>query len=63
MQETKYHCDHCGKELNWKHDYIDTTIDTPWETILCDLCRECKQDLACIIKTFLEHKKEGKYEL
>ena len=41
----KFICDHCGKEINDKDDYIDCEIDFEEYEFDCDLCAECKEEL------------------
>ena len=50
MKETKFFCDHCGKEINGMNDYIGETI---LDEIEADLCGECIVDLNEIILNFL----------
>ena len=50
MKETKFFCDHCGKEINGMNDYIGEII---WDEIEADLCGECFVDLNEIIVNFL----------
>lgn len=51
MRVTKDYCDHCGKELNAIHDYIDQEVGlVGFET--ADLCNECLEELDKIIKAF-----------
>ena len=51
MKETKYTCDHCGKELNKIHDYIEQEI---FGCETADLCDECCEELEKTIKAFLK---------
>ena len=51
MRETKIYCDHCGKELDEMHDYLEQEVGlVGYET--ADLCTECLNELDEIIKTF-----------
>ncbi len=43
-------CDHCGKQLDAMHDYIDYDINNFTEV---DLCADCLRELETIIKNFL----------
>ena len=45
-------CDHCGKELNEMHDYVDTEFDTLDNFIMADLCAECYMEISQIITKF-----------
>jgi len=52
MIQTKIYCDHCGKELDEKHDYINTAV------LDCDLCRDCMDKLEEIIRKFIHKEKD-----
>lgn len=52
MTVTKTYCDHCGKETDNMHGYVDEEIDIGFETINCDLCRECIDELAKLVNDF-----------
>lgn len=54
MQVTKIYCDHCGKELTDKDDYIDSKISTPTKHIETDLCYDCTKKLNKIIMDWLK---------
>ena len=50
----EYHkCDHCGKELDEMHDYVDTEIDAVCWFSGVDLCKECAKELEKIVTSFL----------
>jgi len=52
-----YHkCDHCGKELNEMHDYVDSEIDMDMCRVEADLCEECAEKLKNMITYFLNKK-------
>lgn len=53
MTETKYLCDHCGKELNLQKDYDDIGIEVSGTYIAADLCSDCKEGLVALIKNFI----------
>lgn len=57
MKETKIYCDHCGKELDEMHDYIDLTIDLCWDIIHCDLCKNCIAELNSEVSVFVSKHK------
>lgn len=59
MTETKTYCDHCGKELDEMHDYVDVEIDMSTSWLRTDLCQECMQELKDIIFTFCEKVDKG----
>lgn len=51
MSVIHYHtCDHCGKQLDEKHDYADYDLNNFTEV---DLCADCLHELETIIKIFL----------
>ena len=56
MTETKIYCDHCGKELNEMHDYVDVEIDTVIGFIRTDLCHDCVYELDRKVKEFCEQR-------
>lgn len=56
MTETKIYCDHCGKELNEMHDYVDVEIDTAIGFIRTDLCHDCVYELDQMVKKFCEQR-------
>lgn len=58
MTETKIYCDHCDKELDSMHDYVDTHIDVVYEYFCADLCRDCVEALCNTIQSFLTRKTE-----
>lgn len=59
----KYYCDHCGKEINPKDDYIEYSIAEhfwdlePMPRTSCDLCAECKEEmcreLSAVVQSYL----------
>ena len=50
----EYHkCDHCGKELNEMHDYVDMDIDAVCWFNGVDLCKECAEELEKMVTSFL----------
>lgn len=58
MAFTAFHtCDHCGKILDEMKDYTNTDIDICYNTVSCDLCNDCIDELAKVVKAFV--KKEG----
>ena len=44
MRETKIFCDHCGKVLDKRHDYVETDIEVK-SFFKCDLCVDCIEEL------------------
>ena len=38
-------CDHCGKEINDKDDYIDYEIEFEANGYDCDLCAKCCDEI------------------
>lgn len=52
MKELMITCDHCGKELDDMHDYIDTEFDTKDNWICTDLCSECYAEISKTIREF-----------
>ena len=51
MTEIKTYCDHCGKVLNDRFDYVDTEIEAlSW--FKCDLCKDCINELERIVTRF-----------
>lgn len=54
MTETKIYCDHCGKELNEMHDYVDEEIDIGVYWLRTDLCQDCMEELKKIVRDFCE---------
>lgn len=51
MTEAKTYCDHCGKELHYMTDYIDTVINAK-SLFKCDLCNDCINELDEIVLKF-----------
>lgn len=52
MEQIKYFCDHCGKEITNEYG-IDAGIDIGselWLTV--DLCETCQKELAKFVKDF-----------
>lgn len=54
MTETKIYCDHCGKELNEMHDYVDEEINMGVYWLRTDLCKDCMEELKKIVCAFCE---------
>lgn len=63
MQQMKYTCDHCGKEITINdkgfvdNGYLDMRVDfmnTDKVTGLTDLCFECADNLFGMIKDYLK---------
>ena len=52
MKETKYYCDHCGKELDWNKDYIDYDISYFVDNDV-DICKECLDEYIEYTKNFI----------
>ena len=52
MTETKIYCDHCHKELDEMHDYVDIELDVGAEFLKTDLCKECLRELCRNINEF-----------
>ena len=52
MTVTKIYCDHCGKEIDGMHDWIQDEIMIANERIVRDLCADCGGDLIKIIEDF-----------
>lgn len=40
-----FYCNHCGKKINEKFDYIDYDIDFDELSYTVDLCAECKEKM------------------
>lgn len=53
MRVTYHKCDHCGKELNEMHDYVDVDIDAVGWFNGVDLCKECAEKLEKMVTSFL----------
>lgn len=53
MEQIRYYCDHCGKQLNLKTDYDDITIDIAHRRLKTDLCRNCVCELCDIIENYI----------
>lgn len=51
MRKTRVYCDHCGKELNEMHDYIEQDVGF-YEDNMVDLCADCFSGLDKIIKAY-----------
>lgn len=54
MTKTKIYCDHCGKELDEMHDYVDEEIDMGISWLRTDLCTECMEELKQIVYDFCD---------
>ncbi len=52
MKETKFYCDHCGKELDAADDYTEIEIQINYGGFDADLCKECVQELKKIARIF-----------
>ena len=52
MKEVKTYCDHCGKVLDEKKDYNDTTLDIVVDYVKTDLCVDCFNQLCNYIYDF-----------
>ena len=50
----KFICDHCGKEINEKNDYIDYEIEFEANTYECDLCSKCCDEITTEIEKRLK---------
>jgi len=59
MKETKYTCDHCGKELNEMHDYIEVEL-LIYDGFDTDLCDECYTEFVTIAKNFCKKREDKK---
>ena len=57
MTEIKIYCDHCGKELNEMHDYVEQEVGIV-DYLMADLCHKCMNDLESKIRNFVK-KEEG----
>ena len=54
MRETKFYCDHCGKELtNNDYCYIGGEISTPIKFVEADLCQDCMKKLDKLISDYI----------
>ena len=53
MKETKYTCDHCGKELKVMDDYIDIELRDLFKIIETDLCSNCFNELGNIVLQYI----------
>lgn len=58
MEQIKYFCDHCGKELNSSTDYTDVGLDLYTKEIRADLCEHCFDGLTNYIETFCKGQKD-----
>lgn len=58
MLKRVYTCDHCGKELDEMHDYVDTSIDNLTGYVDADLCRSCLYELKDIILQYINKKND-----
>lgn len=57
MKRTIFNCDHCGKELDDMHDYIEMEIDDFADYVETDLCARCYDELNNIVLQYLNKKK------
>lgn len=53
MTKTITYCDHCGKELDKKEDYVDLSLDNFADWIDTDLCVECFNKLNDVVLQFV----------
>ena len=53
MEQTRYYCDHCGKQLDLKIDYDDITIDIGHRWYSTDLCSDCMNKLCDIVDRYI----------
>lgn len=58
MRKITYTCDHCGKELDEKHDSIDIIVDNFLTVTYTDLCLKCEKELDEIILKYLNKKQD-----
>lgn len=55
MAFTAFHtCDHCGKILDDMKDYPNIDIDICCQTVSCDLCNDCVDELAKVVEAFAQ---------
>ena len=52
MTVTKLYCDHCRKELDTMKDWCETSVDIGSEWFETDLCEECGEELARLVRQF-----------
>lgn len=52
MTITKVYCDHCGKVLDEKSDYVDLRIEMCHKAHNVDLCTKCFEKLVDTVKEF-----------
>ena len=52
MKDYSVYCDHCGKRLDGKKDYIDAEIELEHKAIMTDLCEECFNELCEMVCEF-----------
>lgn len=57
MEKIIYYCDHCGKELNIKKDYIDCTIELPDRFVNTDICTKCYGNLKNLMLAYIKKEK------
>ena len=57
MRRTTITCDHCGKELDEMHDYVDTEIDL-LNFFHTDLCKKCAETLDSYVFHFCGKKEK-----
>lgn len=53
MKKVTYSCDHCGKQIDIRTDYINCDIGIIDEFEL-DLCEKCAQELDRLIKSYVQ---------
>lgn len=58
MHKTTYTCDHCGKEIDYQHDFIDLELGSDCELIESDLCSDCYLNIMVTIKKFCNKEME-----
>lgn len=58
MLKRVYTCDHCGKELDQKNDYVDMSIDNLTGYVDADLCCSCLYELKDIILQYINKKND-----
>ena len=57
MRRTTITCDHCGKELDEMHDYVDNEVEIlNW--FKTDLCKKCAEELDSYVSIFCGKKEK-----
>lgn len=56
MQKIVYTCDHCGKELNEMHDYVEIEIRDFADYVETDLCAKCYDELNNMLLQYINKK-------